>query len=123
MSACSVLKRSINLRISFASIPCTGTGKNMSISVGSAARAVAVLNAAAAGMASTPPRAARRVIGSIKIPSLDAGKRERRYEPALKDQEKQQQRASDEKGAGSNDPQADPASVPDAKDARPTVNT
>jgi hypothetical protein len=70
MSACSLLKRSINWRISVASGPCTGTGKNKSISVGSAASAADAPKAALAGIASAPLRAARRVIGCIAVPLI-----------------------------------------------------
>src|ERR1700732_2758216 len=72
-------------------MPWTGSGKNSSISVGPAARAVPA-SAAAAGTARVAPSAARRVIGSIRDTLLlDAGEHEERNNPASKDHKKQHQ--------------------------------
>src|SRR5271156_6521264 len=102
MSACAALKRSISSFILLASIPCTGTGKNRSISIGSAAEAVRAI-AAAAGIAIAAPKALRRVISVMCFPLLDAGKDEGRHETPLEDQKQDQQRCRDKERTGGDD--------------------
>jgi hypothetical protein len=67
MAGWPALNFSINSFILSASLPCTGTGKNRSISIGSAAKAARAA-IAAAGMAIAAPSAVRRVISVMFLP-------------------------------------------------------
>src|SRR5579863_639084 len=117
MSGCSLSNCAISRVISTASLPCTGTGKNRSMSVAACAAEDKLIAAAIvipativipANAGTQRRQECSRLRGNdenekrMTFPLFDSGKREAGDELPLEGQEDRQQRGSDEEGAGGN---------------------